>query len=142
MEEIRKLAKNMKQKEKQELRGRVNLQRKDFIPCGHLEERMQERTITLDMIQLALTKYQLIEYHYKHSHRVLLRSRDVFILEGRKQNVCIVVNLDNNEIVSAYSNPQYYTHEYMDESKYNYTNTLNIVDCMIGSKGGARALSN
>ena len=137
MEEMRKLARDMKQKEKQELRGRVNLQKKDFIQCGHLQERMSERIITTDMIDTALSKYQLIEYHYKHSHRVVLRSRDTFKVEGcyKKQNVCLVVNLDNNEIVSAYSNPENYHHEFMDESKYNYTKTVSVLDYIHRNNG-------
>jgi hypothetical protein len=120
--EFRKLYIDMTSVERTEIHNK--LKDKQFSITPHTIKRQKEKVITDDEIQRAINDCKIIEYHYKDGNRVLIRGRK----SESKYNICVVLDLDNNYVVTAYDNKATDNHYNLDTSKYiTYINILNLL---------------
>jgi hypothetical protein len=120
--EFRKLYNDMTSREKTEIHNK--LKGRQFNITSHTIKRQKEKIITDDEIQRAISDCKIIEYHYKDGNRVLIRGRKS---EG-KYNICVVLDLDKNKVITAYDNESTDNHITLNTSKYiSYINILNLL---------------
>lgn len=99
----------------------------------HLTDKLDSGEITIykkQMVRLLLN-FELIEYNKTRGQsRVLLRglNEEDTIVDGviKKSNLCIVWNLDTNNIVTAYWNCTNDNHNTIDFRRYNANLKINI----------------
>ena len=73
---------------------------KDYKLTNHTVFRKKDRLITLGAIQRAIHSGKIIEFHYKDSNRILVRGSK----NEHGYNICAVLDIDNNTIVTVYYN--------------------------------------
>lgn len=91
---------------------------------NHTLQRLEERNMKPQDVFNVFKKYKIMEFENDLSgSRVLLRSRDP-VYKG-KDDVCIVVNLINGDIVSAYTDV-HKDNSYVKEDLSNYNSSMDI----------------
>ena len=124
VEALRKVAKHytqMNSNEKNLLRMMINGK---FRFTDHCLHRMKERRITKSEVEQAIADGEIIEFHFAddiHS-RVLLRGKMI----NRDRVTCVVLDIKNNLVVTAYKN--YYLNNHPNSDMSVYDETLNILE--------------
>lgn len=91
---------------------------------NHTLQRLEERNMKPQDVFNVFKKYKIMEFENDlGGSRVLLRSRDP-VYKG-KDDVCIVVNLINGDIVSAYTDV-HKDNSYVKEDLSNYNSSMDI----------------
>lgn len=99
----------------------------------HLQEKLDSEELSIYKSQMVrlLLDFEIIEYNNTRGQsRVLLRglSKEDTLVDGviKKSNLCIVWNLDTNNIVTAYWNCISDNHNTIDLRRYNANLKINI----------------
>lgn len=122
MGEMRKHRLHMTGKELFYLEKEITKAKRLNMTC-HLVERMNEKKITQGELNYALKNYDIVEFHRKNnSNRVLIRSN-----QG-KSCICIVICLDNSNIVTAYKNSKTDKHQTIKWEEYSDFNILDYIE--------------
>ena len=101
--DIRKLGKDLTTREFNYMKDLIciGVETGRFTMPYHLHERLRQKYITLDDVVNTIERGEIIEVHIiDNSFRVLLRLRK----EGTCRDVCVVVELCNNVVVTAFVN--------------------------------------
>ena len=89
---------------------------KEYNIGEHTIIRQKEKIITKDEIQRAIKNGKIIEFHVKDDNkRILVRGN---CAENGRYNICVVLDIDNNRVVTAYDNLVNDKHYTLDYSKY------------------------
>jgi hypothetical protein len=81
---------------------------------SHTIIRQKQKKITEDEIYRAITNGKIIEFHYKDSNRLLLRGKT----DEKGSHICVVLDIDTGNIITAYDNLKSDNHYTLDTSKY------------------------
>lgn len=104
------------------LRNKVN-NITQFYLTEHCQERMREKKVNKKQILQTLINYSVVEYHRKGlDDRVLLRG----IKRYGNDNVCALVSLCNQSVITVYRNDNRDRHSTIDWEQYR--DNLDIID--------------
>lgn len=124
---IKKHYTTMTNEELAELHTRIS-NIKDFNYCSHSKQMMDKRVITREEVLNTINDFTIIEYHRKdNNNRVLLRGTK----ETNGSNICIILDLDNGDIVSCYKNGETDNHNTLNWDNYC---DFSIIDCICSNK--------
>lgn len=104
------------------LRNKIN-SITQFYLTEHCQERMREKKVNKKQTLQTLINYSVVEYHRKGlDDRVLLRG----IKRYGNDNVCILVSLCNQSIITVYRNDNRDRHSTIDWEQYS--DDIDIID--------------
>jgi len=112
--EARKHISQMTTQEKTLLNSFIGKDKCNYKIGKHAQKRGSEKVIANECVYRALEDGQIIEYHYKDSNRLLIRGN---VDEGNI-NICVVVDLTENEIITIYDNEISDKHFTLNRSLY------------------------
>ena len=123
--DIRKLGKDLTSKEFTYMKDLLYIN----MECGrltmptHLHERLRQKYITMDDVINTINRGEIIEVHIiDYSFRVLLRLQK----EGTCKDVCVVVELCNGVVVTAFTNQSSDKHDTLKLELYD--DDLDVID--------------
>jgi hypothetical protein len=124
IDEVRGIRKHHTQMTAEEKNVLKMLIRGKFQVTQHSLQRMKERRITVEEVNQTINDGNIIEYHLINGEesRVLLRGRVPF----RDRVTCVVVDINNNIVVTAYKN--YYLNNHPNSDMSDYDATLNVLE--------------
>lgn len=100
------------------------LKEDDYKITKHTSIRQKEKIITEKEIHRAIHNGKIIEYHYKDSNRILVRGNT----NEKGYNICVVLDVNTKEVITAFDNKVTDNHYTLDTSKYiSYINILNLL---------------
>ena len=100
---------------------------------NHLKDRLRQKYITMDDVANTIERGHIIEAHIiDYSFRVLLRLHK----EGTNKDVCVVVELVDNVIVTTFTNQSADTHKTLREELYD--KDLDVVELLSECKRNKR----
>ena len=112
--EVRKHCSQMTTDEKLFLNSFLTKDKNDYKMSRHATEREKQKIISKDCMYRAIHNGNIIEYHFKNSNRLLVRGN----VDENGYNVCVVVNCDTREIITAYMNSVSDNHCTLKEELY------------------------
>lgn len=125
--EQRKLLKDMSITEVLIIRQHLDEVQNKLRMIDHSKERSRTKHISKREIMECIKQGQLIEFHQVNKQcRVLLRNKT------NKGDVCVVVDILNGNIITAYKNHQNDNHSTLREENYN--SKLNVVSVILKNK--------
>lgn len=123
--EYRKLFCDFSMQEKQLCRDILNKIEYEYLSYTiHLNQRMNQKNISKNEIIKTLKDNEIIEFHYKNSPRILIRGRN----DENGYNICLVINLQDYTIITAYKNKISDNHKTLNTTRYSYVNIKNTLE--------------
>ena len=123
--DIRKLGKDLTSKEFTFMKDLlyINIEHGRFTMPTHLHERLRQKYITMDDVINTIDRGEIIEIHIiDYSFRVLLRLQK----EGTCKDVCVVVELCNGVVVTAFTNQSSDKHDTLKLELYD--DSLDVIE--------------
>lgn len=97
---------------------------------SHAKLRMSELNISCNKIKESLKSFKIIEFNYKESTqeaRVLLRSTKEYVLDDNQSyNLCCVISLTENDIVTLYWNLASDNHATINVDRYQNIDIMKL----------------